>query len=256
MHDTVEHVFETQGSGIMELGLINGSSNFNTTFQEGKSHLVRLINTSMDTVYKVSLDGHKMKVIANDLVPVKPTTVDSVTLAQGQRYDVVIDADQAVQNYFLRAQTQGDCSPVGFPEVLGTVRYVKKDGTKPANFDLPATTAGLAPTTECKDGSFEPYLNLAVGPMSAELQDVQWVQNFPDEGPVFWSVKNVPYNSPWGYPSTSPSASRIHLPPRVITAANQPRFFQPCCKSPRRTPRTTRASRSSPCPATTPLGST
>ena len=94
MHDTVEHVFETQGSGIMELGLINGSSNFNTTFQEGKSHLVRLINTSMDTVYKVSLDGHKMKVIGADYTPIVPYETDTLWIQSGQRYMVVVEMNQ------------------------------------------------------------------------------------------------------------------------------------------------------------------
>lgn len=250
MHDTAEHVFQTQGSGTMELGLINGSTNFGMTFQRNKTHRVRLINTSMDSVYKVSVDGHKMTVIANDLVPVVPAIVDSVTLVQGQRYDVIINASESVQSYFLRATTQTDCTSVGFADVKATVRYLNEDGSTPANFGAPPTTTGLPPTTDCTDGTFEPHLKVPVGPMSVALQDVNWVQNFPDVGPIFWSIKDVAYNSPWSYPSMSAAF------PETIYHVADLALFQRSNKSRRRTQPMTRASRSSACRALRRPGST
>lgn len=79
--------------------LINGKMNFpcyegvNCTanagvskfsFTSGKKHRLRLINMSAEAMHKFSIDGHTMKVIANDFVPVEPYEVSVVTLAVGK----------------------------------------------------------------------------------------------------------------------------------------------------------------------------
>ena len=50
---------------------------------KGKNYLLRLINTSMDAMIKVSLDGHRFTVVASDLVPITPYTTDWVLLGVG-----------------------------------------------------------------------------------------------------------------------------------------------------------------------------
>lgn len=66
-----------------------------------KTHRLRLINPSTENNIYVSLVGHNMTVIANDLVPVKPLVVDKLLMGVGQRYDVLITADQAPGNYWF-----------------------------------------------------------------------------------------------------------------------------------------------------------
>lgn len=46
-----------------------------------------------------SIDGHKLTVIAADLVPIVPYRTDSVILTSGQRYDVIFEANQDIGNY-------------------------------------------------------------------------------------------------------------------------------------------------------------
>jgi FtsP/CotA-like multicopper oxidase with cupredoxin domain len=41
----------------------------------GKKHRLRLINTSVESAIRVSLDNHTFSVIASDFVPIKPFTV-------------------------------------------------------------------------------------------------------------------------------------------------------------------------------------
>lgn len=65
-------------------GLINGTmvnsagagSYARTTLQKGKTHRLRLVNTSVDNNFKVHLDGHNMTIIQADFVAVEPQDVD------------------------------------------------------------------------------------------------------------------------------------------------------------------------------------
>ncbi|KAE9991663.1 hypothetical protein EG327_011206 [Venturia inaequalis] len=88
--------------------LINGKMNYpceNTTFvctpnagiskfafKSGKKHLLRLINPSAEAIMKFTIDGHNLKVIANDFVAINPYETNVVTLGVGQRSDVIISA--------------------------------------------------------------------------------------------------------------------------------------------------------------------
>ena len=54
---------------------------------------------------RVRLDGHRMTVIAVDGIPTMPSTVDTVTLDLGERCDVIVEMNQPVGNYSLRAST-------------------------------------------------------------------------------------------------------------------------------------------------------
>ncbi|KAF2683845.1 multicopper oxidase [Lentithecium fluviatile CBS 122367] len=96
--------------------LINGSMTSSyggkyavTTLTPGKTHRLRLANTGINSWVHVSLDGHDFTVIAADFVPVVPFTTKSLSLSVGQRYDVLIDANQDIGNYWLRVGTGGAC---------------------------------------------------------------------------------------------------------------------------------------------------
>src|SRR6202021_1526111 len=84
-----------------------GYNNVNLT--KGKKYRLRLINTSMDNHFKVQLDGHNLTVIQADFVPIVPYTTDWLFIAIGERYDVIITADQAISNYWFRADVQTGC---------------------------------------------------------------------------------------------------------------------------------------------------
>lgn len=52
-------------------------------FQKGKKHLLRFINTSIDMMFKIQIDGHKLQVISNDFVPIQPFTVSELSIGIG-----------------------------------------------------------------------------------------------------------------------------------------------------------------------------
>ena len=93
-------VAQYQGSRInSDNGLINGKnvynsngqtvgSRFEMSVQKGKTYRIRLVNTAIDTHYAFSIDGHNLTVIANDLVPIKPYTTNTVNIAIGKQWSL------------------------------------------------------------------------------------------------------------------------------------------------------------------------
>jgi len=77
---------------------------------KGKKHLLRLINSSVYSAMTVSLDGHQMQILTADFVPVQPIMVNTLMINIGQRYEVVINANQAPGNYWFRAQVETGCT--------------------------------------------------------------------------------------------------------------------------------------------------
>ncbi|KAF4541431.1 Multicopper oxidase [Lasiodiplodia theobromae] len=161
-HETsssLEIVSETHGPPTLENALINGTnvynksgivtgSRFETTWETGKSHRLRLVNGAIDTHFKFSVDNHTMTVIANDLVPIVPYNTTVLNIGMGQRYDVVITADQESvgTDFWMRAIPQTACSNNENPDnIKGIVRY----STSTSSED-PQTT-GYDYSNECVD---------------------------------------------------------------------------------------------------------
>ncbi|KAI9714343.1 MAG: hypothetical protein M1820_000304 [Bogoriella megaspora] len=116
-----------------------------TKVTKGKKYRLRLINTSLDNDIRVSLDGHSLTVMTTDFVPVKPFSTNTILLAIGQRYDVVIYANQTAGNYWLRAQVATDCQSANSGIGYAIFNY---DSVAVAN---PSSTAWPTPSTGCFD---------------------------------------------------------------------------------------------------------
>ncbi|KAL1392058.1 Cupredoxin [Phyllosticta capitalensis] len=100
------------------------------TFQSGKRHRLRLINGSGEGLQKFAIDGHKLTVIANDFVPVKPYTVDYITLGSGQRADIIVEATgKSGDAVWMRSILTSDCSLVDgvSPVAVAAIYYEGAD---------------------------------------------------------------------------------------------------------------------------------
>ena len=98
-------------------GLINGKgrhssvpynktrlSVFNVT--QGERYRFRLVGAQGLYAYKFSIDGHKLTVVGTDGYWTEPVRkVDFIIIHTGERYDFILEADQRVQNYWMRAET-------------------------------------------------------------------------------------------------------------------------------------------------------
>jgi FtsP/CotA-like multicopper oxidase with cupredoxin domain len=126
--------------------------------QKGKRYLLRLINGSASTSYRFSIDQHTMRVVSNDLVPIVPYFTDTVNIAIGQRYEVIVEADQEPGNYWMRTDMLSGCANMnGFGNQSTTAiwRYEGQDekALPTSTTKHPVPSAGLP----CVD---EPYASL------------------------------------------------------------------------------------------------
>lgn len=135
---------------------VGGAERFEVSFEPRKRYLFRVVGTQVDGYFKFAIDGHALTVIAADFVPIVPYTTDNIVLGSGQRYDVVVEADQgAGGSFWLRAIYQTACNGndnKNKNNILGIVRYVGAD-----NSTDPATTVSPNITKSCGD---EPYASL------------------------------------------------------------------------------------------------
>ncbi|KAG6859753.1 hypothetical protein C0995_004497, partial [Termitomyces sp. Mi166 len=80
---------------------------------KGQRYRFRLVSISCDPNYVFSIDGHNMAsmiyelsttIIEVDGQNVQPLTVDSIQIFAGQRYSFVLEANQPISNYWVRAR--------------------------------------------------------------------------------------------------------------------------------------------------------
>ncbi|KAF5010917.1 hypothetical protein FDECE_2945 [Fusarium decemcellulare] len=202
---------QRKGPATMDNVLINGTNvfgndgeedqvgeRFSMNFEEGKTYRLRLINVGIDTLYKFSIDHHTLKVIAVDFVSIKPYETDHVSLAIGERMDILVTANQAskASSFWLRTVPQMDCSRHAHPEnALGIVHYGSNDS-------IPTTT-GRTFEDKCID---EPYESLVpVVPRDVGPPDNHFEQNanrtWNEDGIIKWSLNSTSMVAEWGHPS-------------------------------------------------------
>ena len=77
--------------------------NFNVT--QGKRYRFRLFSNAISVCpLKISVDNHKVTVIASDGASLLPYEADAFVIHSGERYDFVLDANQKIGNYWMRVQ--------------------------------------------------------------------------------------------------------------------------------------------------------
>jgi FtsP/CotA-like multicopper oxidase with cupredoxin domain len=182
-------------------GLVNGLNKydgagayFNMSFTKGDTHRIRLINSAVDTHFKVMIDDHNMTVMAADFVPIRPyaTQVLSIGIGTsmmssnlGQRYDIVVDASQDVGNYWFRAIPQTSCSTNENTDgIIANVRYVGAE-------EEDATTSAYTYTDSCSDENSTNLIPiLEISPTTFISGQTLDVAIAPENGLFYWSVNS------------------------------------------------------------------
>jgi FtsP/CotA-like multicopper oxidase with cupredoxin domain len=124
----------------------NGGGNYNqVTITKGKKYRLRLVNVAVDSYIRVSLDNHIMTVMTSDFVPINPFTTKWLLLAIGQRYDVVINADQSSGNYWFRAESQTGCFSSNAATGLAIWTYADATARTPSSSAWPEPSGCLEP---------------------------------------------------------------------------------------------------------------
>ncbi|KAH8818673.1 laccase [Flagelloscypha sp. PMI_526] len=141
-HAFAEVNYSTIVIGASDTTLINGlgryagdggtASNLTViSVEQGKRYRLRFINIACDPYFTVSIDGHtNLTIIEADAVNTVEVAVDSFDIFAGQRYSVILTADQDVGNYWIRA------APLGVSTFQGGIdsailRYVGAEDEEP-----------------------------------------------------------------------------------------------------------------------------
>ncbi|KAI1284079.1 multicopper oxidase [Xylaria sp. FL0933] len=205
-HQTTDELYDVASTGApptAQNGLINGlnvygdgGSRFETGFETGKSYRLRLVNTAIDTMFRFGIDNHTLTVISTDLVPIVPYQTDTVNIAIGQRYDVIVTADQDPGSYWMRAVPQLTCSANEMTlNIKGIVTYDNLTVTEPIE-------AEATPDDNCNDELAEnlvPFVSLDVG--SATTEQVMELGLAVVGGFFKWTLNSNTFLSDWGEPT-------------------------------------------------------
>ncbi|GFP60572.1 laccase-2 [Trichoderma asperellum] len=232
-HQTADELYqsaETSGPPTLTTGLINGTNvfddaghRFNTSFTEGKKYRLRLVNGAIDSHFKFSIDNHTMQVIANDLVPITPFNTSILSIGMGQRYDIIITANQSsvADNFWMRAIPQSACSSnENSDDIKGIVYYGSSAG-------IPETT-GYSYTDSCDDediSNLVPFVSKSVSSDTTTEDEAVTVVDWEDpsllqvyNGATTFDASNavisLPNANEWIYTvisTTMPVSHPVHL---------------------------------------------
>lgn len=191
-HRTVDSLYDMRqdsvhgGPLILDNGLLNGKNTwgvdgtnnqtgsrfeFDKKFEPGKTYLIRIINSAIQSTFKFYIDGHDFEVIAMDFTNIVPYTTNIVNIHIGQRYMLLVKANATPGNYWMRADNQRACAGLRqSDDIRGIVRYANA-----GNDTAVPTSTGYNYTTECVD---EPLASLVP---SAPLDAFPQIDEFTED---------------------------------------------------------------------------
>ncbi|KAH9479141.1 Acyl-coenzyme A oxidase 2 [Psilocybe cubensis] len=192
---------------------------------QGTKYRFRLVSISCDPNFVFSIDGHTMKIIEVEGENVVPIDVDSIQIFAGQRYSFVLNANQEIDNYWIRAQPS--VGTLGFLGGLNSaiLRYSGAAATYPAfvlippvstsplrEIDLHPLTNPAAPGLPTIGGA-DVNINLALGFNPLTLQFlVNGVPFVSPNVPVLLQILSGTTSAA----SLLPSGSIYPLPPNKV----------------------------------------
>ncbi|KAJ6521419.1 Cupredoxin [Mycena capillaripes] len=141
---------------VPSAGLINGAGRYVggpevpyavITVEQGKRYRFRVIDIAGYGAFVFSIDGHVFDVIETDGIETVPLTVSSFEIYVAQRYSIILNADQPVDNYWIRApiDVQGNNPDLDPSLVKAILRYAGAPDAEPV-------TSALVPPVPLKGG--------------------------------------------------------------------------------------------------------
>lgn len=209
---------EISGVRTMDSGLINGMNIWGTDgtanqtgerytvpteFVQGESYLFEIVNTAIQSTYKFYIDGHKMTVIQADYVPIVPYETEVLSINIGQRYMVVVTADQPTGDYWLRFDNQNACSTTtNADNIKGIIHYSGSAGSTPNSqaYNYTRKYESGQMIGYCED---EPLANLVpafainVGAETKEIQETVVVSNSNPTNLYRWYLDGTTFQANW-----------------------------------------------------------
>ena len=159
----------------LDNGLINGKNTFpglsggerwSMDVVAGQKYRLRVLNAAIASTFKFYVDSHSFTVIQADFVPITPYETTILNINPGQRYDVILEANQAVDNYWMRSDNQAICNNVTNGEdIKAIVHYVGAPAADP-------TSTAYTYQPECVDESLSNLVPIVQWNAGGEDQEI------------------------------------------------------------------------------------
>ncbi|CAE1312425.1 unnamed protein product [Acanthosepion pharaonis] len=75
------------------------------TVKPGKKYRFRVIAAGALYPFEISVDGHKLQIVASDGFELEPYAADVLLINPGERFDFIITANETIGNYWIRGIT-------------------------------------------------------------------------------------------------------------------------------------------------------
>ncbi|KAJ6562240.1 laccase 16 [Mycena capillaripes] len=154
---------------------------------KGKKYRFRVINIAGFAAFTFSIDGHVFDVIEADGIATEPLTVNNFLIHAAQRYSVVLRADAAIGNYWIRAPmtVQGSSKTLDKNLVKAILRY------QDARIADPTTTSTVVVARNNPGTLIDPGAPGGSAPADHVI-DLQ----FGTAGPGLWQINGISYVPP------------------------------------------------------------
>ncbi|KAJ9619830.1 hypothetical protein H2203_008101 [Taxawa tesnikishii (nom. ined.)] len=208
---------EINGVRTMDNGLINGKNTWGadgtanqtgvrytvpTDFEPGKKYLIRLLNGAIQSTYKFYIDGHKFQVISADFVPIVPYETDILNINIGQRYEIVVTADQTPGSYWMRFDNQNACaSTIQSYDIKAIINYSGYSGSPNSTaYDYDRKYLGDTAVGYCVDENstnLVPIAPMTVGASSQQIEHTVIVSNSNPINLYRWYLDGTTFQTNW-----------------------------------------------------------
>ncbi|KAF9870950.1 MFS monocarboxylate transporter [Colletotrichum karsti] len=172
------------------------------TFQSGKAHKLRLVNTGAQAHQIFSIDDHKLIVTSMDWTPIEPYEVDFLALGVGARAEVIVKATGDPKSaYVMRMRTR--CATTYVWETNATVFY---DQASPDTIPI-SNPVDLGPNWPVQNAACGHYALPMKKPIFKKrvpkpdmtvFYNVTYEQNAT--GNHLWLMNNVTFQADWARP--------------------------------------------------------
>lgn len=193
--------FQTGTVPIPDSGLINGVGRYNggplvpysvIKVQRGKRYRLRLISISCRPFFTFSIDNHNISAMEFDGVEHDPVTVQNIDIYAAQRVSVILEANQPVDNYWIRAPPTGG-NPAGNPNfnpdlTRAILRYEGAPDIEP--------TTNNTPGVKLNDADMHPIAQEGPGKLGDGPPDVAYTLSITQPNPPFFDINGISYISP------------------------------------------------------------
>ncbi|WP_072691327.1 multicopper oxidase family protein [Rhodococcus marinonascens] len=154
------------------------------TARPGQRILLRIINASDDTAFRVALGGHRLTVTDTDGFPVEPVDTDSVLIGMGERYDATVTLQDGAFPLVAVAEGKGGQAFA----VVRTATGCRPDpAVAPAELrGQPLTVADLRATDAARLPAREPDTTLQAS-LGGNMNTYSWTINdqaYPEHTPL------------------------------------------------------------------------